>query len=66
MKMIYKIEGMSCSHCVMAVKKSLSFLKLQKVDVKIGSAEIEFDPNVVSDIEIKKVIDQAGYKVSNN
>ena len=39
----YKINGMSCGHCVMAVKKELSKLNLESVEVEIGSAKIKFD-----------------------
>ena len=33
MKKIFKIEGMSCNHCVMSVKKSLSKLNLNDLKV---------------------------------
>jgi copper chaperone len=65
MKKEFKIEGMSCHHCVMAVKKSISELNLKKFDVKIGSAEVEFDENETTEEMIIKAIDNAGYKVVN-
>ena len=58
-----KIEGMSCGHCVMAVEKSLNQLNLIKKKVKIGSAKVKFDPEIVSELEIKNKIEEAGYKV---
>ena len=33
MKKEIKIEGMSCEHCVMAVKRNLSKIDLRKIDV---------------------------------
>jgi len=34
----FKIEGMSCSHCVIAVEKDLNKLEIKKKKVGIGSA----------------------------
>lgn len=65
MKKEYKIEGMSCAHCVMSVQKSLSQLNLDKFKVEIGSAEVEFDEKKINEDEIIKTIENAGYKVQN-
>jgi len=59
----YKIEGMSCNHCVMAVEKELNKLDIEKKTVKIGSVKIEFDPDKVSEEDIKNSIQEAGYTV---
>lgn len=63
MEQKFKIEGMSCGHCVMAVEKSLSQLNLIKKKVKIGSAKVKYDPETVSELDIKSKIEEAGYKV---
>jgi len=60
---VIKIEGMSCEHCVMAVRKELSKLDLNLKDVKIGSAEVEYDENKVKNSDIEKAIEEAGYKL---
>ena len=65
MKKEFKIDGMSCQHCVMAVQKSLSKLKLKEYEVKIGSANVEYDERETSEEMIIKAIDDAGYKVLN-
>ncbi len=65
MKKIFEIEGMSCNHCIMAVQKSLAKLNLQKADIKIGSAEVEFDDNLVEENKIVNAIKEAGYSVKN-
>lgn len=65
MKKNFKIEGMSCGHCVMAVNKSLGKLELKKVNVQIGSAEVEYDESNVNENEIIKAIKDAGYIVIN-
>ena len=64
MKKEYKIEGMSCGHCVMAVEKELNKLDIENMKVEIGSAKIEFDPDKVSEEDIKNAIREAGYKVT--
>ena len=63
MKKIIKIDGMSCNHCVMSVEKNLSKLNLKKFKVEIGSAEVEFDESKISEKEIFKAIEEAGYQV---
>jgi copper chaperone len=65
MKKEFKIEGMSCNHCVMAVKKSLSKVNLIKFEVFIGLTKVEFDENDVTEESIVKAIEEAGYKVVN-
>ena len=59
-----KIEGMSCGHCIMAVKKEIS--KLTDVfvdDVQVGSAKVRYDENKVTEKNIVEAIEEAGYKV---
>jgi copper chaperone len=59
-----KIEGMSCHHCVMAVRKELSKLENVKVnDVQIGSADVEFDETKVNEKALADAIEEAGYKL---
>jgi len=65
MKKDFKIEGMSCHHCVMAVQKNLSQLHLKKYEVNIGSAKVEFNEVVTKEEMIVKAIEHAGYKVVN-
>ena len=59
-----KIEGMSCGHCVMAVKKELA--KLPDVivdDVQIGNAKVQYDETKVTEQTIEQAIKGAGYSV---
>ena len=59
-----KIEGMSCGHCVMSVKKELSKLSNMKVeDVQIGSARVQVDEAAVTDEQLTKAIENAGYRL---
>ena len=62
----FKIDGMSCNHCVMAVRKGLTRLDNVKVnDVQIGSAKVDFDEKKITSNEIVKAIQEAGYTVIN-
>ena len=60
----FKIEGMSCSHCVMAVRRELSRLENVKIDdVQIGKAKVEFDESITEESLIINAIEEAGFKV---
>jgi len=57
------MEGMSCSHCVIAVKKELSKLDIKIKNVEIGSAEIEFDPNKIENVKFEEAVNNSGFKL---
>ena len=58
------IEGMSCGHCVMAVRKELSKLDNIKIDdIQIGKAKVEFDESITQESLIINAIKEAGFKV---
>lgn len=57
------IDGMSCSHCVAAVRGALD--ELDGVDaekVEIGSATIAYDPAKANPREIVAAVAAAGYQ----
>ena len=57
------IEGMSCEHCVHAVKSELSKLDINVKDVQIGSAEVEYDELKIKENDLKTAVENAGYKL---
>lgn len=58
------IEGMSCQHCVMRVKKAIEGLRgIIKSDVEIGQAKVTFDESLMQKKEIEEAIVKAGYKI---
>ncbi len=61
-KVELKVEGMSCGHCVMSLKKELSKIEGANVlDVQIGSAKIEYDEQKVDSALITAAVDEAGF-----
>jgi len=62
---VIKIEGMSCQHCVMRVKKALDGIAgITEANVTIGSASIKYDESKVKMEDIYSAVGKAGYKVS--
>ncbi|MBX2990574.1 MAG: heavy-metal-associated domain-containing protein [Bacteroidetes bacterium] len=59
-----KIEGMSCGHCVMSVKKELARLQNVEIeDVQIGKVHVKYDESKISHADLVRAVDEAGYKV---
>ena len=60
-----QIEGMSCQHCVMAVKKAIGALQgIDQADVAVGKAVVKYDDSKVKKEEIETAVEKAGFKVS--
>lgn len=58
------IEGMSCMHCVMRVKKAIEALPgITALNVEIGKATVGFDEAKTSLKDIETAIAKAGYRV---
>ena len=58
------IEGMTCSHCVRAVEGRLKKTPGVEVeDVKVGSADVRYDPARTNVEEIAEAIADEGYTV---
>lgn len=56
------ISGMSCGHCLNAVNKALAALKGVEVgSVRIGRAELRYDPAVIQAEAIAAAVTEAGY-----
>jgi copper chaperone CopZ len=63
MKKEFKIEGMSCHHCVAAVQKSLTRISLKNCEVTIGAVKVDFDEKEIGEDKIIRAIEEAGYRV---
>jgi len=59
------IEGMSCGHCLNAVNKALSALSgVEVASVKIGRAELRYDPATIHPNTIAAAITEVGYRAT--
>lgn len=57
------IRGMSCGHCVARVTKSLGALDGLEIDaVRIGAADLRFDPTRRSVDDILEAVREVGYE----
>jgi copper chaperone CopZ len=58
------IEGMSCGHCVMSVRKELSKVAgLTVENVEIGKARVQFHEKEVTRERLAQAIEDAGYRL---
>ena len=56
------IEGMSCEHCVRAVKNRLAATPgIEVEDVRVGAARLRYDPQRTNVDEIENLIADEGY-----
>ena len=56
------VSNMSCGHCISRVHKALASLTGVTVKaVKVGEAEVDFDPTLQSLAAVTAALDQAGY-----
>lgn len=63
-----KIEGMSCGHCVAAVKSAIEGVEgvdLATVNLVTGSATVNHSDSANVD-EMKKAIEEEGYSVTSS
>ncbi len=64
-RLTLSIEGMSCDHCVRAVRGALESVGGVRVDnVEIGSAEVRYDPDRASAEEIVEAVSDEGYQAA--
>ena len=57
-----QISNMSCGHCVSRVHKALASLSgVTVTSVKVGEADVMFDPTLQSLAAVTAALDAAGY-----
>jgi copper chaperone len=58
------IEGMSCQHCVMRVKKAVEQVAgVSRAEVTVGAASITYDESRTKKEVLEKAVEEAGYKI---
>lgn len=60
-----EVSGMSCGHCVGAVREALAAVPGVKVDnVTIGSASVSFDETQTTVGDLVDAVSEAGYEAT--
>jgi copper chaperone CopZ len=64
-EIVVKIEGMSCQHCVMRVRKAIEGLAgVSGNDVSVGAARVMYDESKIKAADLEQAIEKAGYRVA--
>jgi copper chaperone len=60
-----QVKGMTCNHCVMAVRKALEKIDgVYNVDVNLESGQARFEAQASADMKtVKKHMERSGYQV---
>ncbi|MEV0245004.1 copper ion binding protein [Nocardia sp. NPDC050712] len=63
----YTVKGMTCEHCVGAVKSEIGKIDgVTSVDVDLATGAVRVESgNPVTDAEIAAAVDEAGYEVAS-
>jgi copper chaperone len=60
-----EVSGMSCGHCVGAVREALAAVPGVKVDrVSVGSASVSFDETKTTVGDLVDAVSEAGYEAT--
>ncbi len=60
-----KIDGMSCQHCVMSVKKAIDGVEgVNTSDIALGTAKVVYDDTKTNRDTIANAVKNAGYKIN--
>lgn len=58
------VDGMSCQHCVVRVKKAVEGLAgVSDLAVEVGQVKVKFDDSKLQKKDIEDAIVKAGYKI---
>lgn len=58
------IDGMSCMHCAMRVKKAIESLPgISSLDVEVGKATVTYEESSLDQATIENAIVKAGYRI---
>lgn len=64
-KKVYKVSGMHCVSCAMGIEWELEDHGVKaKCDYAQQKLEVEYEPEKMSEEEIKKTVEKAGYKIT--
>lgn len=66
MEKTYRIEGMTCDHCVRAVTRAIEAIDgVERAVVSLpDKAVVTLDPAKVTDDQIRQAVEEEGYQVA--
>ena len=60
-----QIKGMSCGHCVSAVREALEETGgVEVLDVEIGTARVRYDAEEVTQQDLEEAVEEAGFEMA--
>ena len=68
-KIVFNITGLHCASCVASVQKELRGLagvKVAEVNLALNNATVEYDPEKVSFLQLRKAVEGAGFGVTTS
>ena len=61
----YRVTGMTCEHCVRAVREEVSAVDgVEEVEVELASGRLEVRGAAVADADVRAAVEEAGYAVA--
>ncbi|HVG67168.1 MAG TPA: heavy-metal-associated domain-containing protein [Gaiellales bacterium] len=61
----YRITGMTCDHCVRAVRDEVSAVDgVEAVEIELASGRLEVRGDGVADEDVRAAVEEAGYLVA--
>ena len=61
----YPITGMTCDHCVRAVREAVSAVDgVEAVEIELASGRLEVRGDGVADEDVRAAVEEAGYLVA--
>ena len=59
----FRIEGMTCEHCLRTITQAIDTMPVENSKVTLGRAEVTYDTTKLNRKQIELAIRDAGYKV---
>ena len=60
----YRVQGMTCSHCVASVREEVSEVSgVESVDVDLDTGRLTVAGTGFADADVTAAVDEAGYEV---
>jgi len=61
----YRVTGMTCDHCVRAVREAVSAVDgIEVVEIELASGRLEVRGDGVADENVRAAVEEAGYAVA--